>query len=170
MERINDLLERYFRGETNLQEERELKIYFNGNNVAVEHQVYQALFCAFAEEKKITKPATAKPRKSYRIARWAISMSGIAAAVIFAMVWFLSPETSDTYIIISGNRINDAVYTQQYAEAKMTKVVEIFNKGMQPIQKIESFQQSLAPLQKVEEAVNMLNRLIDLENNEQLDK
>ena len=163
MEKINDLLERYFRGETNLQEENELKTYFSSGGVATEHQVYQSLFDAFAEEKKITKP-TVKPQKSYRIARWAMSMSGIAAAVIFAMVWLLPAESSDTYIIINGNRINDAVYAQQYAGAKMTKVADIFSKSMQSAKKIESIQQSLAPLQKIEEAVNMLNRQIDLGN------
>ena len=167
MEKINDLLERYFRGETNLQEENELKTYFSSGGVATEHQVYQSLFDAFAEEKKITKPSTAKPQKSYRIARWSMSISSIAAAVIFTMVWFLSAENTDTYIIINGIRINDAVYAQQYAEAKMTKVADIFDKSMQPVKKIESIQQSLAPLQKIEEAVNMLNRQIDLGNKDQ---
>ena len=159
MERINNLLERYFQGKTNLQEENELKTYFNSGDVAPEHQMYQALFDTFVEEKKITKPTTEKPQKSYRIARWAMSMSGVAAAVIFAMVWFLPSENSDTYIVINGNRINDAAYAQQYAEAKMTEVADIFNKSMQPTQKIETIQQSLAPLQKVEAAANMLNEL-----------
>ena len=159
MEKINDLLERYFRGETSLQEENKLKAYFNSSDMAAEHQVYQALFGTFAEEKKITIPSATKPQKTYKITHWAMSMSGIAAAVIFAMVWFLPSEKSDAYIVINGNRINDAVHAQQYAEAKMTKVADIFNRSMQPTQKIENIQQSLTPLQKVEAAANILNEL-----------
>ena len=157
MERIDHLLEKYFQGTTTLQDENELKTYFSGNRVRAEHQIYQSLFDAFAEEKKI-KPTAAKPRKTYRITRWAMSMSGVAAAAVFAIAWFLATENTETYIVINGNKVNDAAYACQYADAKINKAFAVLGKGMQPVQHVEKVRQSFTPFQKVEKATKMINK------------
>jgi len=51
MEKINELLEKYFRAETSVAEENELKIYFSGSDIANEHEVYIPLFKTFITEK-----------------------------------------------------------------------------------------------------------------------
>ncbi|WP_235295793.1 hypothetical protein [Portibacter marinus] len=50
---ISKLLERYFEGETSLEEERSLKAYFACDEVAEEHQIYKDLFSFYAEEAQI---------------------------------------------------------------------------------------------------------------------
>ena len=51
--KVNELLEKYFDGETSLQEETMLSTYFNENEVAADLQQYQPLFQYFKEEQAI---------------------------------------------------------------------------------------------------------------------
>ena len=46
---INNLLEKYWEGESSLQEEETLKQYFNHGTVAPELEQYQSLFQYFKE-------------------------------------------------------------------------------------------------------------------------
>jgi hypothetical protein len=49
---INDLIEKYFSGETSLEEENLLKIYFNGLSIDPALSVYTPLFQFFNKEKE----------------------------------------------------------------------------------------------------------------------
>jgi len=51
--KVNELLEKYFEGESSLQEEAILSSYFNQPEVAAELKEYQSLFQYFEEEKSI---------------------------------------------------------------------------------------------------------------------
>ncbi|MFK8008425.1 MAG: hypothetical protein AB8H03_18855 [Saprospiraceae bacterium] len=50
---INNLLEKYWEGETSLQEEDKLKQYFNNGNVAPQLEQYKSLFQYFKEEQDV---------------------------------------------------------------------------------------------------------------------
>jgi len=50
---MNELLEKYWEGNTSLQEEQQLKDYFKSDQVAPAHQVYRGLFHSFELEKSI---------------------------------------------------------------------------------------------------------------------
>ena len=50
---INDLIEKYFVGETSLEEEKILRGYFNGSNVDARLATYAPLFQFFEKEKTI---------------------------------------------------------------------------------------------------------------------
>jgi hypothetical protein len=54
---MHELIEKYFNGETNLDEERTLKNYFNGSNVAPEFEKYRSLFVFLKNEKTVEMPA-----------------------------------------------------------------------------------------------------------------
>lgn len=47
---MNDLLEKYWNGETTLVEEQELRDYFISEKVSTEHEVYRSLFNTFELE------------------------------------------------------------------------------------------------------------------------
>ena len=53
---INNLLEKYFEGETSIAEEKKLKAYFNSYEVKEEHIEYAPLFGFFAEARQIEFP------------------------------------------------------------------------------------------------------------------
>jgi hypothetical protein len=50
---MNELLEKYWEGNTSLQEERQLKAYFKSNHVAADHEVYRSLFHSFEMERSV---------------------------------------------------------------------------------------------------------------------
>lgn len=49
---MNELLEKYWEGDTSLQEEQELRDYFKSDRVAHEHEIYKGLFHSFEVEKR----------------------------------------------------------------------------------------------------------------------
>jgi len=169
MEKMNELLDKYFKGETTLEQEKELKNYFIGTNIAEKHKPYQALFDVFAEEleDKACLPLKKVWPKQQSVKRlWikAFSYSGIAATILIVL-WIQRPQQSDNYAIVSGNRIEDPDYAQKYAEKKFSKVNEILKNSMQPMKSIETVRQSLQPMQKIGKVQKQTD---EVENNIQL--
>lgn len=161
---MNELLEKYFKGETSLQEENLLKMYFRSGQVKAGHEIYRSMFDAFEEESQVVMPAPKrkvidlKQPKLKRIGWQSISISGIAATVLLAF-WFFRTEPVDAdYAVIHGKRINNAAYAQQMAIAKMEKVNGILVKTMKPMQNIQKIKNSLEPINKISDV------RIDLEN------
>lgn len=70
---IEKLLDKYFDGETSLQEENTLKTYFAKSNVPEHLQQYQAMFAYFAQNKKETAPENiqVKSKKTTWFGSWA---------------------------------------------------------------------------------------------------
>lgn len=101
--RARELLERYFEGESSLEEEEQLRTYFSSQQVAGDLECYSELFRHFAGQRKafIEVPETKeKPGSHIRKIRF-VSLKGIGigatatlAAALTAVAVFLSvPET-----------------------------------------------------------------------------
>ncbi|MDP3679925.1 MAG: hypothetical protein Q8R22_03710 [Flavobacterium sp.] len=80
--KIEDLLEKYFQGETSIAEENELRNYFSSSNVAQHLEQYKPLFGYFslAKEHQFTPeiPILPRPRDKKRNVAWI----SIAASVV----------------------------------------------------------------------------------------
>lgn len=98
---INDLLERYFAGETTSQEEQTLRQFFqNTPNIPVEWKPYQPLFQFFAAEKTIKLDQQFEgqlmdsintiPKASARVVslRWIIRVAAAVVAMAIALWQF----------------------------------------------------------------------------------
>jgi len=148
MERINELLEKYFKGETTLAQENELKQYFTSNKIVeAEHEAYRALFVAFGEEKKETAPislsgALVPQHKPRRFWIKTFSYSGIAATLLLAL-WIQRPQQENDYAIINGRRIDDPQYAQEYAEKKLNAVHEMVQNGLKPLRDVEILKKNI---------------------------
>jgi hypothetical protein len=110
---IDDLLNKYFEGETTTEEERSLRAFFASGEVPPRLDVYKPMFTYFDEEirKEQEKTKTRLPLRT--LVYWA---SGIAAAILLTVgigQRFLSPTLPDpclcsgNYVIINGHCYTD---------------------------------------------------------------
>ena len=76
---IEQVLNKYLEGNTSIAEEKELKSYFNSNNVASHLQPYKSMFGYFKnqEEVQFTKTLPLQPRKR-NVVKWI----GVAASFV----------------------------------------------------------------------------------------
>lgn len=98
MNHIDELLDRYWAGESSLEEERALKAYFQSGNVAPKHQVFAPLFQAIGEEQQVTSQHTAKklampdkPVMYSSLMRWTAAASVLAITALG--LWWSLRET-----------------------------------------------------------------------------
>ncbi len=162
MERINKLLDNYFKGESTLAEEAELKQYFATGTIAPEHTPYSALFQAFGQElqQQYTAPVTkVLPKQPTARRMWvrALFYSGIAASLVLA-VWIQRPRQEEDYAIIHGQRINNPEYAQQYAEKKLNDVNEMLQHRLKPLRDAEDLKENL---RNIRESGNEKNEIIE---------
>lgn len=89
---MKELLEKYWEGNTSLQEEQQLKAYFKSDNVAADHEMYRSLFHSFEIERSIEEEgfdafAKVKSQQSHNHYFKRSTWTGIAvAAGVAAMV------------------------------------------------------------------------------------
>ena len=98
---IEQLLEKYFEGESTRDEEIALRRYFNQAEIADDLRPYQPLFRFFEEERSLELGADfdekllarlEMPRRSRVLRLWPV-LTRVAAVVILALgIWLLFPE------------------------------------------------------------------------------
>jgi hypothetical protein len=164
MEKINELLEKYFRAETSLAEENELKVYFSGSNISKEHEVYIPLFNTYITEKQqkpdieSIKGALLKQQSTKKLWIKSFIYSGMAATILL-FLWIQRPIPTENYAIASGRRIEDSEYAQQYVEKKLNRVNQVLRNTMEPMQSIQTVKKSLKPMQRINETREQLNEI-----------
>jgi hypothetical protein len=97
LNKIENLLDKYFEGETSLQEENTLKEYFAKTNVPEHLQQYQTMFAYFAKNKKETAPDNlqVKPVNKTWLGSWIVKVAVVL--LLLAIGYSLYPKgISDT--------------------------------------------------------------------------
>lgn len=150
---MNGLLEKYFRGETSLAEEKELKQYFSTGEVTAEHEIYRDLFQEFELEKNETaiaplKTVIPKQKKIKHVWIRTFALTGIAATLLL-LLWVRMPESTDNFAVIGGNRIDNSEFAERYAAKKLTKVNRMLARSMKPMQSLEKVRKNMQPLQSM---------------------
>jgi hypothetical protein len=163
MEMMNELLEKYFRGETSLAEEKELKQYFSTGEVTAEHEIYRALFEEFELELNETAIAPLKiiiPKQKKIKHVWirTFALTAIAATLLL-LLWIRMPDSTDNYAIIGGNRINNSEFAERYTQKKLNKVNSMLARSMKPIQSLDKVRDNLQPLQSVSDMKDKMNEI-----------
>ena len=98
---IEKLLEKYDNAETSLQEEAQLRAYFNSDNVAPHLEHYKSMFVYFSNTQKelFTKDVPLKANKKTNFYQW-ISVAAVAVIMLGIMVpqvWNIGPKTLADY-------------------------------------------------------------------------
>ncbi len=164
MDKIDELLEKYFRAESTLAEENELKTYFSSTQIVPKHKVYCSLFEVFNQElsettnfvyQKIKVTQTNSKRFWIQI----FSFSGIAAALLITFMVVRSLTKTENYAVMYGNRIDDSEYAHKYVHDKLTKVNDILIKSMKPMQNLDKVRNGLLKVRKIGETKIRINDL-----------
>lgn len=140
MMKIDELLNRYFEGETSCEEERELRRYFTAGDVREDLAVYRPLFACIDEEAKAHRRAQAQEmgtladagtnavtvadvppgsngrRRTIRLYRlWGGIAAGVLLLIGIANLGQRLWATPTDYVIIDGKRYTDARMIRQQA-------------------------------------------------------
>ncbi|MDR2534260.1 MAG: hypothetical protein LBC81_05770 [Tannerellaceae bacterium] len=115
---IDDLLEKYFDGNTSHSEETALRQYFRSNNIPERLEPYRPMFAYFDKESERRQqtagsiPPARKPLARKAAVRWSVAAAVAILAVVLAQR--LIPPAADPcicsahYVIINGQCFTDA--------------------------------------------------------------
>jgi len=156
------LIEKYYKGETSLDEENRLRDTIDSKDAKSSDQYCRLMFDAFSKEKDEAVPSSVKSftilnHKYQKIAfyrkRWIYIASGIAACfiVVFSMFLYLFKQENNAYVIINGVRINDEKLAIQYINNSFKKEDSIINVALTQLDEIEKIGSQLNSME------NMLN-------------
>ena len=134
LDRIEQLLEKYFDATATVAEEEVLRSYFLSDNVATHLEQYTPMFNYFslAKEERYTKQVQVNPRKN--IYKWA----SIAAVVVFMMGIYFNSST------VSSDNLEEVYTAEEIASAQeaFALLAMNFNKGTEQIYHLEEFEVS----------------------------
>jgi hypothetical protein len=144
---INNLLEKYFEGETNLQEEKQLKHFFTQEAVPEEFSSYQPLFQYFEQEaqpeldagfeEKVLRAiektdARVVPMRRISMVRW---MSRAAAVIaLVALGWWASDQITTPAPVTAGidwskYEVQDPEEAFKFTQVAFLKASSELNRG-----------------------------------------
>jgi hypothetical protein len=136
---VEQLLEKYFQGETTIAEEKQLKAYFSSNDVAPHLAKYQSLFGYFETQKgtQFEQKLPLQPRKQNTV-KW----MGIAASFVVLFGWatfyFSTPEPKQDDLGTYDNPEEAFAATQK----ALLMVSEQVNIGMESVVYLEEYEKT----------------------------
>ncbi|MBZ4037706.1 hypothetical protein K6T82_23300 [Flavobacterium sp. 17A] len=144
LNKIEDLLEKYFEGETSIAEENQLKEYFSSPNVAQHLEQYKPIFGYFslAKEQKSTYEIPLQTKK--RNVAW-LSIAASAVILLGIGTYFFVSENKDTAAVASQTELGtyddpeEALKATQKALALLSNNV---NAGIESVHYIKEYEQS----------------------------
>lgn len=175
---VEQMLDRFYAGETSPEEESQLKRFFASDDVPeslrVDQLMFQSLQVASSEpslgaafDEKVLTQIEQKPVRK-RIVRWSYAVAGLAAGVLILIsLWiggFLTPQPYGT--------IDNPQLALAQTRAALQKVSKNLNKGLKPIEKAAAdFNKPLnkvAAINKMNQPLKDLQRLREMEKARQL--
>ncbi len=158
-QKIQELLQRYFDGETTLAEERELQRFFAGEDIPESLKVYQPMFAFFVEEKAVEPPISKPGRRTIRL-NWTI-VTGVAASIAILFLIGL-PKTlrQEGYAYyVDGQRIYNEVAAVEAAGDKLQLLAVSMQKARNSVttfNKVQESNQSLQHFTKISNAYQQM--------------
>jgi len=145
---IKNLIDKYYSGETSLEEEKQLRNLLSAEETKGEEHYSKLILNAFCEEKaetapislKTFSPCTSKPQKwAFLPKKWLYITSGIAACLVVAWgIIFYQHEPKDTaYLIVNGVRIDDEKRAIEEVNKQFAAISCQINKGLDALRKVE---------------------------------
>lgn len=120
MKEIEELLNKYFEGETTCEEERELRRYFTESIVPEHLQSYRPMFTFMDAEHTLHHQSATREGKKKPVRRIiSYSLRGVAAGLLLLLgiagLYRYFPSTPENYVIIDGKRYTDTELVREQA-------------------------------------------------------
>jgi len=165
-ERLKDLLDKYYRGETSEAEERELKIYFSGSFILKGYDAERNIFSHYSQHVAIPEPSFGfserilkavdqleNQGKSKLVRKRYISILSSAAAILLFM---------GSYFIFFGHKATEDTFTDPqlaYAETMriLNEVSVKLNRGTEALKPISKVHQISTGLNAVGESADIIS-------------
>lgn len=135
LRKIENLLEKYDRGETSIAEERELKAYFLQDQIPVHLEPYRMMF-GFSRQAKDIK-MTAEPR--LKISKNRYIWASVAASIILVMGLFLYQNNNVNQRSHELGTIQDEEIALEKAKETLRLVSEYMNEGTEDLIYLQEF-------------------------------
>ena len=117
---IQKLLDKYFEGETSMQEEQQLRSYFASDTVNVAFEMYAPLFGAFQKAGELTYDAPiVLPKKKFPFKY----VASIAAVAIVALVFWVQNVNNETSISSTYASEEVAILKTKQALGVMSQII-----------------------------------------------
>ena len=143
LNKIENILEKYFQGETSIAEEKQLKDYFSSSNVAQHLEQYQPMFGYFSQikEQKSTQEIPLQTKK--RNVAW-LSIAASIAVLLGIGTFFYVSEKNTTPVVAQSelgtyDNPEEALQATQKALALLSNNVNV---GIESVQYIKEYEQS----------------------------
>ena len=154
MKNKNPLLEKYYKGETSLEEENLLKSTILSDEKTTDELYTSLLFNAFSDEKKEEAPPSIKTllflsqkskKNDFNLKKW-ISIATAAAAclaIVFTLFHYNKKQEYEAFVIINGIRINDEKLALQYIKESFEEEERIIQLGLAQLSEMEKIENEL---------------------------
>lgn len=131
---IKELLQKYFEGETSIQEEKKLKSYFTSKNITPELMQYQYMFGYFSEEQQ-TETQKEFVLKQKNTKKWLWMVASVLIVSGIGLTLLKQPKNSENL----GTFDNPEIAFEETQKA-LQLVAENLNRGKQKIEYIQEYE------------------------------
>lgn len=141
LDRIENLLDKYFEGETSIAEENELKVYFSSTDVAQHLKQYQTIFGYFsqAKEQQFTQEIPPQTKKRNVVLWLSIAASVVVMLGVGTMMYF-NNDKEEQFVACSPE--DNPELALQQTEKALALVSEHLNTGIESVSYINEYEQS----------------------------
>lgn len=143
LNKIENIVEKYFQGETSIAEENELKEYFSSPNVAQHLKQYQPIFGYFSQvkEQKLTQEIPLQTKK--RNVAWVSIAASVVVLLGIGTYFYLSEKKSAPVVaqteLGTYDDPEEALAATQKALALLSNNVNV---GIESVHYIKEYEQS----------------------------
>lgn len=141
LDRIENLLEKYFEAETSIAEEKELNLYFSSTNVAQHLQQYQSLFVHFnnAKEEQFIATIPLKTKKREYIAWLSVAAS---VTILLGVGSFMYLNNQQDAIPSEYGTYDNPEEALKETQKALAMISEHVNSGIESVNYITEYENS----------------------------
>ena len=141
LDSIENLIDKYFEGETSIAEENELKVYFSSTDVAQHLKQYQTIFgyLSQAKEQQFTQEIPLQTKKR-NVVLWLSIAASVVVMLGVGTMMYLNNDKEEQFVACTPE--DNPELALQQTEKALALVSEHLNTGIESVSYINEYEQS----------------------------